>query len=80
MKTTGITRPLDKLGRIVIPKELRKIFDLNEKDEIEIFVENDAIILKKFVDSCTLCGSDQNLISFNEKKICSECLKQLKHM
>lgn len=77
MKATGIVRPLDCLGRIVIPKEIRKTFDLNEKDEIEIFVEDDMIMLKKYEPSCIFCGADENLISYKGKTICSKCLNQM---
>lgn len=77
MKSTGIVRPIDSLGRIVIPKELRKIFNLKEKDELEIFVENGIIMLQKYEPSCVFCGGDENLISFKDRTVCSKCLNQM---
>ena len=77
MKSTGIVRPIDSLGRIVIPKEIRKIFNLKEKDELEIIVENDIIMLKKYGASCVFCGADENIISFKDRTVCSKCLNQM---
>lgn len=73
MRATGIVRKIDELGRIVLPMELRKAFDLNVKDPLEIFVEGDSIILKKYHQSCVFCGEDENLIKYKGKYFCSKC-------
>ena len=78
MKATGIVRNIDELGRIVIPKEMRTKMDISSSDPIEIYVEGDKIILKKYENACLLCGSNSNLISFKGKKICSDCINELK--
>ena len=77
MKETGIVRPIDELGRIVIPKELRKVFGIKDRDELEIFVENNMIILKKYEPTCVFCEGTENVVSLNEKFVCSECIKKL---
>ena len=76
-KSTGMIRKVDDLGRIVIPIELRNEFGIAEKDPIEIFVEGNNIILKKNEPNCTFCGTLKNLIKYQEKQICSNCLKEL---
>lgn len=78
MKATGITRKIDELGRIVLPIELRRGLDIGEKDALEIYVENDSIILKKFRKNCLFCGSEENIIEFKGKNVCGECISQLK--
>jgi transcriptional pleiotropic regulator of transition state genes len=78
MKSTGITRKIDELGRIVIPMELRRSMNITEKDSIEIFVNGDSIVLKKVVNSCVLCGSEENLVSFEDKKTCRTCINIIK--
>ncbi len=77
MKATGIIRKVDELGRIVIPKELRKSMDIKETDPMEIFTDGDSIILKKYTPFCAFCGSSQSLVSFGGKNICSECAKKI---
>lgn len=77
MKSTGIIRKLDELGRVVLPIEIRRTFNLAEKDAVEIFVEDDRIILKKHQPNCLLCGEDKNLIEFKGKLICKSCAKNL---
>ena len=78
MKSTGIVRNIDELGRIVIPKEMRTKMDISSSDPIEIYVEDDRIILKKYEDACSFCGSGLNLTSFKGKKICSDCISEIK--
>lgn len=78
MKSTGIVRKVDELGRIVVPMELRKTLDIKEKDPIEIFTEGDNIILRKFSDACVFCGSDSDAIRYEGKIICKKCLEELK--
>ena len=77
MKSTGIVRKMDELGRIVLPKELRKTLGINEKDYVEIFTEQDQIVLKKYHPSCVFCGSVENLTMFNGKNICGACRAEL---
>jgi transcriptional pleiotropic regulator of transition state genes len=78
MKATGIVRQLDQLGRIVIPKELRTTFDLNEKDPIEIYVEGNDIILRKYQPACIFCNEATDVIQYQGKNVCRNCLEKLK--
>ena len=78
MKSTGIVRKVDELGRIVLPIELRRTFDLNEKDAIEIYTDDDTIILKKFQRTCVFCNSPEDIIDYKGKSICSACLAEIK--
>ncbi len=73
MKSTGIIRRLDELGRVVIPIEIRNQFNIVEKDPIEIYVEGSSIVLKKFEQNCIFCGNTQDLLSYNDKLICQKC-------
>lgn len=78
MKSTGIVRKVDELGRIVIPKELRKTLMIEEGDSLEIYVDGEQIILKKYERSCTFCGEAKGLINYKGKNICKKCLKEMK--
>lgn len=78
MKSTGIVRKVDELGRIVLPIELRRTLDIAEKDSIEIYVDDDRIILRKYEPTCVFCGSSKDVISFKGKNICPNCLNELK--
>lgn len=80
MKATGVVRKLDSLGRIVIPKELRNAYDVNIGDSLEIFVDDDTVILKKYEPACTLCGNASNTIHFKGKNLCRGCLEELKDL
>lgn len=74
MKSTGITRPVDGLGRVVLPKELRRTLDIKEdQDRLEIFVDGENIILRKMKRSCTFCGGTENLKPFAGHKVCGAC-------
>lgn len=77
MKATGIVRKLDQLGRIVIPKELRKTFDLNENDSIEIFVEGEDIVLRKYQPACIFCNDASDIVMIEGKNVCRKCLKKM---
>ena len=77
MKSTGIIRKLDELGRVVIPIELRNKFNLSEKDPLEIYVDGTSIILKKYESNCIFCGKSEKLKEFKDKQICSNCLNKL---
>lgn len=76
MKSTGIVRKVDELGRIVIPKELRKTFDIAEKDSLEIYVDGEQIILKKYSPACIFCGQAKDNVRFKGKIICSDCREE----
>ena len=77
MKSTGIIRKVDDLGRIVLPIELRRTLDIAERDEIEIYMENDKIILQKFEPACIFCESTRGLMSYRGKNVCQECVKKM---
>ena len=78
MKSTGIVRPIDHVGRVVLPKELRRHFDLTDnEDSLEIFVEDDKIILKKYAPACVFCSNADDVIDFMGKKICKSCIEKL---
>ena len=79
MKSTGIVRKVDELGRIVIPMEIRKNFDISPKDSLEIYVEEDNIILRKYEAKCqcAICGKSEAKIDIKGKSICEECLSEL---
>ena len=78
MKSTGIVRQIDMLGRIVLPIELRRLLDISEKDSVEIFTEGDSIVLKKFQPSCIFCGSSENLTKYMDKNVCAACRSKLR--
>lgn len=78
MKSTGIVRKIDELGRIVIPIEIRRNLGLAERDSVELFMEGDRIILQKYQDTCLFCDSSDKIISFQGKIICSKCVNDLK--
>lgn len=78
MKATGIVRNVDELGRIVIPKEMRKKMDIANSDPVEFYVDGDKIILTKYIPSCSFCGSDEGIEEFKGKKICRTCLDEIK--
>jgi transcriptional pleiotropic regulator of transition state genes len=78
MKSTGIVRKVDELGRIVIPIELRRTLDVDIKDALEIFVEGNTIILKKYEPACIFCGESRDVTDYKGKKICPACLAELK--
>ena len=78
MKSTGIVRKIDELGRIVLPKELRRTLGLNDRESVEIYVDQDAIILKKLKSTCVLCGDNEDLLDFKGKSICQKCMDELK--
>ncbi len=77
MKSTGIIRKVDDLGRIVLPIELRRTLDIAERDELEIFMENDRIILQKYEPACIFCTSSRGLVQYRGKNVCRECVKKL---
>ena len=78
MKSTGVVRRVDELGRIVLPKELRTILGIDVKDAIEIFTDDDKIILQKYQPACTFCNNANDIIYFSGKRVCAECIEKLK--
>jgi len=78
MKSTGIVRKIDELGRIVLPAEMRRIFNINIKDAVEIYTKEDMIMLRKYDATCILCGSSTDVKTFKDKGICSECIENFK--
>ena len=77
MKATGIVRKIDNLGRIVLPMELRRTLQIDVKDDLEIFVEDEQIYLTKYQPKCVICGNEEGLKEHRGKKICSECIELL---
>lgn len=77
MKATGIIRKVDELGRIVLPIELRRTLDIAERDELEIYMEQDRIILQKYEPSCIFCGSAKGLVTHKNKNVCQDCVQSL---
>ena len=78
MKSTGIVRKVDELGRIVLPIELRRTLGIEEKDRIEIFVDGESIILRKYQPACIFCDNAKDIINYKGKNICAACMKELK--
>ncbi|MDR1101291.1 MAG: AbrB/MazE/SpoVT family DNA-binding domain-containing protein [Clostridiales bacterium] len=79
MKNTGITRKVDELGRIVLPIEIRRRLSVAEHDALEIYVDGDSCILKKYLPSCIFCHSTKDLSEFKEKLVCKKCATALKN-
>ncbi len=79
MKATGIVRKVDELGRIVIPIELRRTLGIEERDPMEIYVNDDTIILKKYEASCIFCGRTKDVTQFRGKNVCEKCIEALKN-
>lgn len=77
MKSIGIVRKVDELGRIVLPVELRKTLDIAVKDSLEMYVDNDAVVLKKYLPACIFCGEADSNIIYKGKNICKKCLKDI---
>jgi transcriptional pleiotropic regulator of transition state genes len=80
MKPVGIVRKVDQLGRIVLPKSLRKRYEMNEGDPIEILVEGENILLEKYHPRCVFCGSMEKVGDFKMRHLCAECMKELTQM
>ena len=78
MKSTGIVRKVDELGRIVLPIEMRRTLDIAEKDALEIYVEGDNVILRKYQAACVFCDSVKDIISFKGRNVCTDCINKLK--
>jgi len=77
MKSTGIVRKVDELGRVVIPIELRRTLGIDIKDSLEIYVEGEHIIFKKYQPACMFCDNARDVIQYKGKNICRNCLKEM---
>ena len=77
MKSTGMVRKLDQLGRIVLPIELRRTLDIELKDSLEIFIEEDTVILRKYSPGCIFCGNASGVTIFKEKMVCGKCKDEM---
>ena len=77
MKSTGVVRKIDELGRIVLPSELRRVFGIREGDELEISVNGEQVILQKRQDLCLFCGGDNPAIEYKGRSVCSSCAGEL---
>ena len=80
MKSTGIVRKVDELGRIVLPIELRRTLDIAEKDSLEIYSDGASIVLKKYEQACVFCGGVKDIVAYKGKNICEDCRKELKNL
>lgn len=77
MKSTGIVRRVDELGRIVLPIELRRTLDIAERDELEIYLDDDKVILRKYEPSCVFCSSTHALVNYRGRNVCSVCIRNM---
>ncbi len=77
MKSTGVVRKIDELGRIVLPSEIRRVFAIHEGDELEISVDGEQIILNKRKDLCLFCGAESPQIEYRDRKVCENCAQDL---
>lgn len=77
MKPVGIVRQIDSLGRIVIPKELRRTLEISEGDSLELFIEDTTIILRKYQPACMICGNAKNVITYKGRNFCPDCVKEI---
>ena len=80
MKATGIVRPVDALGRVVIPIELRRTLGIKTDDSLEIFVDDQYIMLKKYAPACIFCGSNDDIVRVRGKNVCTKCLEEMKKL
>jgi len=77
MKSTGIVRRVDELGRVVLPIELRKTMNIEKRDPLEIFVDGDKIVLKKYEPACIFCGNAKDVAFYKDKLICQKCIREI---
>ncbi len=80
MKATGVIRKIDGLGRIVIPMEIRNKLNVSQNDPLEIHVEGNSILVKKYEPDCTFCGNSKNTVDYKGKIVCEKCLEELKRL
>lgn len=77
MKSIGMARKIDHLGRIVLPSELRRLFGIHEGDYLEISVDGDNIVLNKIEERCTFCSSASDLRPHRTKLVCASCVAEI---
>ena len=77
MKSTGIVRKVDELGRIVLPIEMRRTLGVDSHDPIEMSVDGESIILRKYAPGCVFCGNPKEIIDFHGKRICRDCIRDM---
>lgn len=77
MKSTGIVRRVDDLGRVVLPIELRRTLDIGERDSLEIFVEDNSIILKKYEPACIFCNDTKDVVVYKGRNVCANCIREM---
>ncbi len=77
VKSTGIVRRVDELGRVVLPIELRRTLNISDKDSLEIYVDGEKIVLKKYEPACIFCGNAEGIETYRGKNVCQSCLKDL---
>mgnify|MGYP002521833848 FL=1 len=80
MKALGIVRTVDRLGRLVLPADLRKTMGYGVDEPLEIFVDDDRIVLKKYNPACIFCGSGENTVKYKDKLVCADCAKKLSEL
>lgn len=80
MKPAGVVRKVDQLGRIVLPKSLRKRYLMNEGDPVEIFVQGEHIILERYRPKCVFCGSMNEVLEFKDRYVCSQCMREMEYL
>lgn len=78
MKSTGIVRKIDPLGRVVLPIELRRTLGISERDPLEIYIDQDTVILKKYEPACIFCNSADDVKVYKEKNICAACMEEMR--
>lgn len=78
MKSTGVIRNLDQLGRIVLPIELRRVLSIGVGESLEFYSSEDSIILKKYEPACTFCHNASGIKVYRGKSVCGECYSELK--
>lgn len=77
MKSTGIVRKVDELGRIVLPIELRRVLDIADKDPLEIYFDETEIVLQKYEPACVFCGNARGMKHYHGKNVCNICIKDM---
>lgn len=80
MKATGIVRTVDELGRVVLPKSMRKQLEIEDRDSVEIFTEGNRIILQKHQPACIFCGRNEEILFFQGKRVCAPCMRAMRQM
>ncbi|MDF2720745.1 MAG: hypothetical protein K0Q59_420 [Paenibacillus sp.] len=80
MRPAGVVRRVDQLGRIVLPKSLRKRYRMNEGDPIEILVAGDQILLERYRPKCVICGEMNGITAYKDKHVCTNCMREMSEL